>query len=224
MKIAVVIPWRKTPSRLRLKNYVAAWYKDNLPEARIIYSDSNHEKFNLSASRNAGAREVLNYDIIIHNDADTIPNLKSLREGIDQTFKTGLFCNPYSSYYTVNSDSTSKVLNGSTTLEKSEYEQVHGACSGVIITTPKTWKAVGGFDENFIGWGYEDVAIFVAHKTIMGSEFLIIPGEVYAMSHAPNKTKGNPELTNLGLELLNQYFEASKDKESMLKLLGDRVI
>jgi hypothetical protein len=217
MKVAVVIPWRETPSRLPLKNYVAAWYETNLPEATIIYGDSKHKKFNLSASRNTGAKKVLDYDVIVHNDADTIPNLKSLREGINKTFRTGLFCNPYTNYYTVNPNSTKKVLSGEVTIENSEYDQVHGACSGVIITTPKTWKLVGGFDQNFINWGYEDVAIKVAHTTIMNSDFLTIPGNVYAMSH--EGADKSPELLSVGIKRLEKYFNVSGNKELMLDLV-----
>ena len=218
MKIAVVIPWRETKSRLPVKNYVGAWYSKNLPEAKIIYSDSSYKHFNLSASRNAGAKLALDYDIVIHNDADTIPNIESLLEGIKQTYKTGYFCNPYDNYHMINTANTYRILSGLETPESSDYEQIHGACSGVIITTPKTWELVGGFDENFLGWGYEDVAIAVAHATIMEHGFLIIPGAAYAMSHdvAPKPEK----LLNHGKKRLDEYMAAMSNKELMLNLIG----
>jgi predicted glycosyltransferase involved in capsule biosynthesis len=217
MKIAVVIPWRETPSRLPLKEYVDAWYRSNLPEAKIIYSDSGHTPFNLAASRNAGAKQVLDYDVIVHNDADTIPDLECLLKGIEKTFKAGLFCNPYTNYYTINPDSTKKVLNGDVAIENSEYEQVHGACSGVIITTPKAWELVGGFDENFVNWGYEDVAIKTAHTVILDHDFLTIPGDVYAMSH--EGADKSPQLLSVGLKRLEEYFKVSNNKELMLDLV-----
>jgi hypothetical protein len=40
------------------------------------------------------------------------------------------------------------------------------------------------------------------------------------MSHVPNETKNNAELMKNGLDLLNKYFDASKNKESMLKLIA----
>jgi hypothetical protein len=223
MKIGVVIPWRETQSRLPLKNYVDSWYRKNLPDAIIVYSDSGHSPFNLSASRNKGAKQLLDYDIIIHNDADTIPEIGPLLDGINKTFKTGLFCNPYESYRSINAINTKKILKGIKSYEDLDYFHVDGACSGVIITTPKTWNSIGKFDENFLGWGYEDVAVALAHKAITSHDFLTIPGNVYGMSHAANETKDNAELINHGIKLLNQYFEASKDKESMLKLLGNRI-
>jgi hypothetical protein len=220
MKIAVVFPWRETPSRLPLKKYVDAWYRFNLPEAKIVYSDSGHTPFNLAASRNAGAEQLLDYDIIIHNDADVIPNIESLRKGIEETFKTGLFCNPYDRYNIINLKNTKRVLSGKTSYVDAPSQQIQGTCSGTIITTPKSWELVGKFDERFLGWGYEDVAIQIAHKTITGQDFLIIPGVLCGMSHVPNETKNNAELMKNGLDLLNKYFDASKNKESMLKLIA----
>jgi hypothetical protein len=220
MKIGVVFPWRETPSRLPLKNYVEAWYKSNLPEAKIVYADSGHSPFNLSASRNAGAEQLLDCDIVIHNDADTIPDINSLRKGIEETFKTGLFCNPYDMYTIIDSRNTKRVLSGRTSYVDAPSQHIHGSCSGTVITTPKTWKLIGKFDERFLGWGYEDVAIYVAHKTITGHDFLVIPGILYGMSHVPNETKDNAELMKNGVDLLNKYFDASKDKESMLKLIA----
>ena len=223
MKIGVVIPWRETESRLPLKNYVDSWYKQNLPDATIVYSDSGHSPFNLSASRNEGAKQLLDYDVIIHNDADTIPEIGPLLNGINKTFETGLFCNPYKTYRSINAKNTKKILMGIKSYKNLEYFHIDGACSGVIITTPKTWNSVGKFDENFLGWGYEDVAISLAHKAITGHDFLTIPGNVYGMSHIANETKDNVELINHGLQLLNKYLEASNDKGSMIKLLGNRI-
>jgi hypothetical protein len=219
MKIGVVFPWRETPSRLPLKQYVENWYKTNLPEARIVCSDSGHTPFNLAASRNAGAEQLLDCDIIIHNDADVIPDINSLRKGIEEAFRTGLFCNPYDKYKIMDLINTKKVLSGRTSYKNAPSQQIQGTCSGTVITTPKTWELVGKFDERFLGWGYEDVAIYVAHKVITGHDFLVIPGTLYGMSHVPNETKSNAELMKNGLDLLNKYFDASNDKESMLKLI-----
>jgi predicted glycosyltransferase involved in capsule biosynthesis len=218
IKVAVVIPWRETKSRLPVKNYVEAWYRKNLPEAKIIYSDSGHKHFNLSASRNAGALQALDYDVIIHNDADTIPNKKSLIKGIKKTYETGYFCNPYDTYHMINTANTYRVLDGLNSPETADYEHIPGACSGVVITTPNTWKVVGGFDENFLGWGYEDVAIAVAHGTMMDHGFLIIPGVAYAMSHDVAKKPKN--LLNHGKKRLEKYMLAASNKELMFELIG----
>jgi hypothetical protein len=221
IKIGVVFPWRETPSRLPLKNYVDAWYRSNLPEAKIVYSDSGHTPFNLAASRNAGAEQLLDCDIIIHNDADVIPTIESLRKGIEETFKTNLFCNPYDKYKIMDIKNTKKVLDGLLSYKDAEAQHIMGTCSGTVITTPKTWELIGKFDERFIGWGYEDVAVKVAHEAITGHDFLIIPGDLHGMSHVPNETKENHELMKNGINLLNRYFDASKDKESMLKLVNE---
>jgi hypothetical protein len=217
MKIAVVIPWRPTESRLPLKNYLESWYKKNIPEAEIFYSDSGHTPFNLSASRNMGARLAKDFDIIIHNDADTVPSIEPLREGIRQTYETGYFCNPYSEYMLLDFKNTNRVIVRRRSIDNVVAGKVDGACSGIVITTYKTWKSIGGFDEKFIGWGFEDVAVAVAHGTIMEHGFLTIPGKAFAMSHEIQERV--PDLMSQGRERLEKYFQASGDKELMYKLV-----
>lgn len=214
MKIAVVIPWRETPSRLPLKEYVTDWYSKNLPEAKIIFSDSGHEQFNLSASRNLGAKEVLGYDIVIHNDADTIPDKNSLLEGIEKTYESGYFCNPYNDYRFIDAEETQKVLDGVVSIETAQHQRIGGACSGIVITTPQTWETIGGFDEGFKGWGYEDAAISAAHSTLMDQDFLWVSGPAYAMSHVVSEKV--PELIGYNRERVEQYLLAMKNKDKKL--------
>jgi len=221
MKIAVVIPWRETPSRLPLKEYVSNWYINNLPNAKIVYSDSGHQDFNISASRNLGAKAVLEYDVVIHNDADTVPNKQSLLQGISQTYDSGYFCNPYDDYRFIETEETQRVLSNLIKIEEAKHTRIGGACSGVIITTPKTWKAIGGFDENFRGWGYEDAAISAAHSTLMEQDFLSVPGAAYAMSH--DVTVKKRKLLGYNKKRVKKYLLAmtNNDKELMAKLVEE---
>ena len=219
LKIAVVIPWREYESRLPLKEYVHNWYLQNLPDAKIVYADSGHEIFNLSASRNLGAKKVLDYDVVIHNDADTVPYKESLLMGIVQTYNSGYFCNPYDHYKSFDIEETKKILNNSIPIEYAEYVKIGGACSGIVITTPKTWNKIGGFDENFKGWGYEDAAIAAAHSVLMDHEFLSIPGPAYSLGHVVSEK--TPQLLGYNRKRVEKYLIAmtNKDKDLMNKLV-----
>lgn len=220
MKIAVVIPWRSTESRLPLKEYVVDWYTKNLPDFDLFFTDSGHKPFNLSASRNIGANLAKDYDVVIHNDADTIPELQSLLQGIDQVYETGYFCNPYSYYRLIGVNDTRRIaIKKNLELLDAEYVHIAGACSGIVITTPATLDKIGGFDEKFVEWGYEDVAIAVAHATIMDHGFIIIPGNAFALSH--DITTREPDLLSYGAQRLEQYLAAIGNKELMEKLIGN---
>lgn len=219
IRVAVVIPWRPTESRIPLKEYVESWYHTNLPDADVLFIDSGHTYFNRSASRNKGSALSLDYDVIVHNDADTVPSLEPLLSGIEKTYKTGFFSNPYSSYRMLDFENTQKVINQEILIGDAEYNEIPGACSGIVITTPKTFYEINGYDENFKEWGYEDIAIAIAHATILEAGFHIIPGVVYAMSHKIDERI--PELLNYGKDRMDKYSAALGNKQLVINLIKE---
>ena len=220
IKIAVVIPWRPTPSRIPLIDHVTSWYKENIPSATLIYSDSKRERFSLSAARNLGAKKASSYDVIIHNDADVIPTLQSVLDGIVQTLETNLFSNPYTEFRELTQADTERFLNGEIAIDDAGHNKIPGACSGVVITTPSSWKSVGGLDESFIGWGYEDAALSVAHRTLLGQDFLAIPGIAYSMYH--ESAEKNIDLLQRNRNILQEYFNAEGNVRKMSRLMRSK--
>ena len=57
------------------------------------------------------------------------------------------------------------------------------ACSSAVVVTRKTWDAVGGFDERFVGWGWEDVAFRCAVETVTGRELTKIASTCWHLFH-----------------------------------------
>lgn len=220
IKIAVAIPWRTTPSRVPLLSKVVGWYEDNLPEAEIFYADSDHETFNASAARNMGVKMASSYDIIINNDADVIPTLTSLKLGILKVLENNLLCNPYEEVRELTEAGTRSYLDGDILLDDAEHNKIIGSCGGIIIATPSSWNAVGGADESFIGWGYEDAALAVAHRSIMGQDFLSVSGVAYSMYHHPAEKNVDKLIRNRNI--LQEYFDAEKDVLKMKELIDSR--
>lgn len=68
-------------------------------------------------------------------------------------------------------------------------EFLHTASSCVVIPRP-LWDLVGGFDEQFAGWGFEDVAMSLACQSIGGGCHRIA-GTVYHFHHAPAPGTGD---------------------------------
>lgn len=218
IKVAVVIPWRETPSRLPLKEYVDSWYKKNMPEVKIFYTDSGHKIFNRSASKNLGGDLAKDYDVVIYNDADTIPNLASILDGIDKTYKDELLCNPFDSCRIVDFTNTQKILSGNIPMEDIEYSEYENSCGGILITTPKIFNLLGNYDENFKEWGYEDTAIYFSHLAIMDTGMVRIPGPIYVLSHEVEDRV--PDLLDYGRERIELYSAAKENREEMMKLIG----
>ena len=98
-------------------------------------------------------------------------------------------------------------------------ELVHRACSGVYVTTRRTWEAHGGQDERFRGWGFEDVAWYLAHETLLGAPPQRHEGRVYALNHAVETRAGDQYERNAGL--MQRYRDAAGDAAAMAGLVAE---
>lgn len=212
--VTVVIPWRPHPSRLWGYAATLDWYRRNLPLARLISIDSADETFTLARCRNLGV-DSAEGDVVIINDADTLPELDPLLHAIMEARTDGSVHLPYTAYHWLGPVGTAEFASG-TPLETCDFELVHAACSGVYVTTPATWHSHGGQDERFTGWGYEDAAWYLAHETLLGSPPRRHPGHVYALNHDVQVRAGDHFEAN-GM-LMQQYREAAGDRERMGQL------
>jgi len=218
MPLTVLIPWRPQPSRLAAFDSVIAWYRENLGDVDIRTVDSEDEIFNLAQCRNHGVSSIDDdAQVVIINDADTIPELGPLRAAIDAAATSGRVHLPYTAYHWLGAVGTAQSLAGRP-LDQCGHELVRGACSGVYVTTPATWWAHGGQDERFRGWGFEDAAWYLAHETLLGEQPVRHRGTVYALTHTPEMREG-PHYEANAL-LMQRYREASVSVEAMSQLVA----
>jgi len=215
----VLVPWRPQPSRLEAFDALRGWYAQNLPDAVIVPVDSDDELFNLSRCRNLGIRSIADEgQVVVINDADTVPELAPLLEAIEQAASSGLVHLPYDRYHWLGREGTAQLLSGTEPAD-CDFELVIGARSGVYVTTPRTWWAHGGQDERFRGWGFEDAAWYVAHQTLLGEAPRRHSGAVYALHHETQLREG-PQY-DLNAALMDRYTAASASREAMAQLVFD---
>jgi hypothetical protein len=215
--VTVIIPWRPQPSRLAAFEATRDWYAANLPEAIIRTVDSGDHPFNLARCRNVGMAEVVDPDeVVVISDADTIPEIGPLREAIRDAASDGLVHLPYTEYQWLGREGTTAFLGGAA-LPAIDATLVRGACSGVYVTTPRTWATHGGQDERFRGWGFEDSAWFAAHSTLLGSEPTRHRGAVYALHHETQLREGEQYEANAALR--ERYRAAESSIEAMRALV-----
>lgn len=153
-KIYVVIPWREQPSRTRPFKEVMAWFEDNLPDANIITVDSPYEFWSMSAVRNIGVRfaEERGADIVIINDADTIPELPTLLEAIEAAMNDDFIHNPYDMAKFYGEEATEKYFLKGISLDKLPFMPMYPN-GGAYVFKPSSWWLLGGNDEKFRKWG-----------------------------------------------------------------------
>lgn len=213
MTLTVLIPWRPQPSRVAAFDAVVEWYQKNIPGVDIRTIDSPDDVFNLARCRNLGVQLVNDVDeVIVINDADTLPQLEPLLAAINAAKTSGLVHLPYSEYRWLGATGTAQYSAG-TALSDCSFELVRGACSGVYVTTPATWWSHGGQDERFRGWGFEDAAWYLAHETLLGAVPARHEGHVYALHHEPQLREGPQYDANA--TLMASYRAAVGDPTSM---------
>lgn len=220
LKIGLVIPWRETPSRVRPLQAVLDWYQTNLPDIEIIYADKPGEHWSAAGSRNLGVRKAqeAHCDIVILNDADTLPELNSLLEAIDAAQSDGMVHNPYRLCKYFDLEMSNHFYDGKDIklLKHTLYTEANG---GIYVCTPEAWWSVGGMDEKFIQWGGEDSAFELAHTIIKGTKLIKHDGYIYCLGHETQIHDPGFNFNHLrNIELYWLYYSA-KTPERMLALV-----
>lgn len=212
----MLIPWRPQPSRTTAFDTVVQWYRTAIPDADIRTIDCRGETFNLSECRNLGVRSVTDpSEVVVINDADTLPEAGALRRAIAAAATSGLVHLPYTAYHWLGASGSAQLARGVAAAE-CDFELVQGACSGVYVTTPETWWAHGGQDEGFRGWGFEDAAWYLAHRTLLGAAPTRHEGAVYALHHVAEVRAGVQYDANAAR--MDRYRAAADDPDAMRAL------
>ncbi|MCS5736010.1 hypothetical protein [Herbiconiux daphne] len=216
--VTIVIPWRPQPSRLAAFDAVVEWYRSALGDVPIVAVDTDDEVFNLARCRNAGVQGIASpHDVVVIGDADTVPERGPLLEAIAAARTSGRVHLPYTEYRWLGAEGTAAFMAGRP-LGDCAHEIVHGACSGVYVTTPATWRSHGGQDERFRGWGFEDAAWHVAHETLLGEPPRRHEGHVFALHHVAQPREGAHYDANAAL--MERYRSAAATPAAMRDLVA----
>lgn len=152
MNVAICVPWRPTPSRLPLFDYITRWVERELGWP-VITGDTDDVVFNRSAARNAAVR-ASDADVVVILDADTVGQPQAFRRAVEATYADGVTRLPYTRCFVLDEHDTARALAGHPLPPR--YE-VRGACGGALVLRRDVYDSLGGHDERYTGWGYEDV-------------------------------------------------------------------
>jgi len=207
--IVVGIPWRPTPDREAAFRRVSEFYASLGFDVQPLDGGGAPELFNIGRSRNLLVEANADHAVMVLSDADTIPQVEPLvaavRAVLDGVHDDSIHL-PYHLYRRPDIARFSRT----------EPVMVDGACSGVMVFKPAAWLALGGEDERFAGWGYEDTALRLAHETLVGP-MIRYRGEVTAFQHASNNRKGLAP----NRALFQRYRDAHGDPERMQRLVEE---
>lgn len=218
-KVGIVIPLRLTPERERAFYYVYDWLVNEFVDIPIYISDSDGERFNVSEARNRGCLHAINdgVDILMVIDADTIvANRNKLNEAF-QLATLGV-ASMTKGYVRLGEQETEDIFAGGKIKRKNfDGGVLKNTPGGVWVLSVEVFQQLNGWDERFIGWGYEDNSLLRAYRKIYGKKIHRINTIVLSFSHKTRDFTVDSYLKNQ--EKYEQY-KAISSKEEMLKMVS----
>jgi hypothetical protein len=94
--------------------------------------------------------------------------------------------------------------------------------SGAYLVNRDLWSAVGGFDELFSGWGWEDIAFRIATETIVGAPPARVVGTLWHLWHhrSPENDQASPTFA-VNRARGDRYKAARWDRAAITELLTE---
>lgn len=191
----IIIPWRDDGHRARACQFVCEFYRTILSGVPILLVDSGHEPFNRAASRNLGIQGLASTEVAVVADADTLPDTDALRQAIAAATDYQLHY-PFTICHYLSQEGTQQVLEGQFAQPGHIDFSIPGAQGGIFVMRADAWRAAGGMDEDFQGWGYEDNAWHTSVSRRLGAP-VRHQGAIWHLWHpAARYTGSTAEVTN----------------------------
>lgn len=234
MTISVLIPWDTrtdcTWRRIHLSWLRRRW-QELLWPIEICIGKNYDEPFNRSKARN-DAFEQSTGEFLVVADADALFDADQITIAIQAVKTMGTWSLPFGTYYNLDRDTTKSVLGGvywrdysiKSTRElglppETWEHQIEDSPGGIRILTREMWEAVNGFDERFVGWGYEDDAFRTALDVMVGKAVRLQGCNLYHMWHPVSPTDGFESPTILHNRKLYNQYKRAKSPAMMRKVL-----
>ncbi len=227
--LSIVIPFRAVePRREQIFNWILDRFQTmefNDLGFEVIVSDSDsHKDFNRSQARNKGAAQAKG-DLILFADADTYMiadqiyrNIRAMRN--DETM--WVVCQQ--TYYIATNETTDYILSREPNTREDFREMpmldtLRNSISvaGGYMVNKEQFESVGGYDERFNGWGYEDTAFLMSMETLW--DYSVRPKDSYVIHlEHPAMRFDSPNIKE-NENLFNQYMIRQNKREAMLELI-----
>lgn len=188
-----------------------------IPEADIHLGNPDGEPFSRSAARNAAADGE--WTVALFCDADAmVTDRRQVDQAVSMAAATTRMVFAHTWQVMVSEDRTAHILAGDEPRpdDGSRHQNTFSLCYAV----PRPlWDAVGGFDERFVGWGFEDLAFMRAASALGGVHR--VPGDVFHLWHPRDRAlqEEQPHY-RANQQLWDRYVQAGNNRVAMRGVLG----
>jgi hypothetical protein len=228
LRVVVLVPRRAgVADRDRLWGFTRAWWARNHPDWPIYECDGSppDEPFNRGAALNAAAAEAGEWDVCVCIDGDVLIDAGPVRSGVALAASTGHPVSAYHERVLLSPQATTRVLGGYTgdwRVRGFARAIWYHSVSSAYVVRRDLWEAVGGFDELFVGWGWEDIAFRCATETVAGVPLTQMAGSLFHLHHQKSAENDQKSATYLANELRAQrYIDARFDVDATGVLLAE---
>jgi len=202
--------------------WVRKWWREHT--GLLIYEGHHdHGPFNRSRAINRASALAGDWDTAIVIDADVILDGANVFAALGRAGATGAPVLGYSERINLTAKGSRQILQGFQGDWRSfTRTRLTNACSSAIAVRRDLWDAVGGFDETFAGWGWEDVCFAIATQTVSGTKLERTPGTLWHLWHARSPENDERRATYVAnRERAARYKAARWNRSAVLALLEE---
>lgn len=206
MNVVVLVPRRSDRGH---RDRLWWWVRERLHREhpwRVVEGVDVDGEFSRARALNRAAAEAGRWDVAVVHDADVWVRPEQLVEAVRVALSTGWMVVAHDEYRTLTERSTNEVLVGVTEITHGEVEHTWPEVGlNPFAITRGLWDRVGGFDERFVGRGYQDTAFHWACRATAGG-FGKVAGPMFHLWHEKEDGGGEKaENRALGLEYERRY-------------------
>jgi GT2 family glycosyltransferase len=230
LRTVILVPRRDDNGwRDELWAFCRAWWVEHHDPMPIYEGHHLAEEgpFNRSMALNrasALADRDVRWDLALIIDSDTISDPNAVRASLRHATKTGTLGIAHDHRYMMNEVGTRKILGGdrgSWTHKRGVQIIYKDSISCAVAVRRDAWDLVGGFDERFVGWGFEDTAFRIAVETLTGIKLKTERADCFHLWHPlqPSATKRSPTYT--ANHILKRRYDMAYMHADQLRLVLD---
>lgn len=188
-EVVILVPRRADDGpRDELWDFVRRWWEREQSPWPIVEGHHNDGLFSRSAALNTAARLAGDWRVAVIIDADVVCDPDRVRDAVGLASETRSMILPHDARYDLSPRATRGIISGRDVGDWERHvrrryaaSNGHPSVSSVVVVSREQWDLVGGFDESFRGWGYEDTAFAAACETFGG--IVRMPGVVWHLWH-----------------------------------------
>lgn len=162
-----------------------------------------------SQACNAASEAAGDWEVALVADCDTIPDPESINRAITWVLQTRGGARPHMERWMTTQEGAlvlaqrgPRHLNYSKKQKPKHIGQLYRG-GGLLVVHRQAWETVGGYDEEFIGWGYEDTAMNLALLT--QAQWHRLPGESWHLWHSAKDNHPRKETVERYRSLLKEH-------------------